>query len=160
MIGFWPSNYYSSEKGQRYSCHTVYGTGPSSNTSYSSILSKTLSAIRWDSGMELSCNFTKRPFLHLHMNSFRYINHLLYIRPFLSISHLSPSEEPFNPTRQSYAHMRQFTKLQLIEIMADRLFGAKPSSQPMHTSGSFWPFWTNFNEISIIFIRCILKCRL
>ena len=53
----------------------------------------------------------------------------------------------FNSFPSSAAYMRQWIGSTLIQIMAYRLFDAKPSSKPMIVFLSIWPLGTNFSEI-------------
>ena len=56
---------------------------------------------------------------------------------------------PVNSHSPSAAYMRQWTRSALVQIMACRLFGAKPLFKPMLFFFSIGPFWTNWSEIWI-----------
>ena len=56
----------------------------------------------------------------------------------------------------SAAYMRQWTGSSLVQVMACRLFGAKPLPEPMASHcqlGSWEQFQWNFNQNSVIFIQ-------
>ena len=76
---------------------------------------------------------------------------------------LTPAESPIVPAPLSAAYMRQSTGSSLVQVMACRLFGAKPSHEPMHQC---WLIvnWTHGNifqwNLNFISRKCNWKCRL
>ena len=83
----------------------------------------------------------------------------------VSISINSPHPTQPNPTHPRAAYMRQWSESTLVQIMACRLFGAKPLSKPTvgycqldpkeQTSVKFWSQYKTFHSR-----KCIWKCRL
>ena len=59
------------------------------------------------------------------------------------------NENMVNSSPLSNAYKRQWIGSALVQIMACRLFGAKPSSKPMLRLLSIGPLGTNFNEILV-----------
>ena len=74
--------------------------------------------------------------------------------------------EDINPSRLSDAYMRQYPMPSLVPIMACRLFGAKPLSEPMldycqpdHKEQIWMKFYLKLGR-STCSKKCIWKCRL
>ena len=88
-------------------------------------------------------------------------NHFISIHKRLSTVNSSLSPPPPPPPPPSATDMRQWIGSALIQIIACRLFSAKPLSKPMLSYCHLDPLGSNFSEITTFHSRkCIWKYRL
>ena len=79
------------------------------------------------------------------------------------IPHLETDNPVLNSSAPSAAYMRQWIGFPLVQLMACRLFGPKPLSEPVLAYYQFDPWEKNFSEISLKILysrKCIWKDRL
>ena len=117
-------------------------------------------------GMILLRNRIKRIMTKCVFHYVKLTNQLSFKTNFQKVDqHTGCSIQKVNSCSPSAAYMSRWTGLALVQVMACRLFGAKPLPEPMLSYCHMDPLVTNLCEIRIkiqnlSFTKCTSKCRL